>query len=374
MPTATINVTPVVSRDARPALITVIGGVDTHGDTHHAAAVNAATGAVLGDQEFQSTPAGYQQLLGWLTSFGRVEKVGIEGTGSYGAGLNRHLDDQDITVIEVDRPNRRARRLTGKSDPLDAIAAARAVLSGQARTVPKERGGPVEAIRIIKVARRSAVKAHTAALLQMKSLIVAAPDDLRAELKSLSPTKLLTRCAQFEPATKTAELLKPAVALQIALQRLAHRATELRAEIDAATRQLTAMVTKTAPNTLNMFGVGPNVAAQLLCTVGDNPHRITSEAALAKLCGTAPIPASSGKTTRHRLHRGGDRDANAAIYFIVLTRMQRDQTTKDYVERRTKEGLSKQDIIRCLKRFVIREIYRNIKKDFPNTTPALDET
>jgi transposase len=346
----------------------VIGGVDTHGRTHHAAALNAATGKLLGDQEFPATAEGYRELLAWLRSFGSVAKVGIEGTGSYGAGLFRHLDAEGASVIEVDRPNRRDRRRQGKSDPIDAIAAARAVLAGVATTVPKARTGAVEAIRALHTTRASAVKARTSALNQITGLIYAAPEDLRASLTGLSRTALISRCARMRVDTTT--LTDPTLAITAALRALARRVQALKAEIRGHDTQLAALVAATAPATSATFGAGTEVTAQLLTTAGDNPHRLSSEAALARLCGIAPIPASSGNTTHHRLHRGGDRQANRAIYTIVLIRLRWHRPTRDYVARRTSEGKTKKEIIRCLKRFVIREIYTALQTDFANLAPT----
>ncbi|HEY3034125.1 MAG TPA: transposase, partial [Streptosporangiaceae bacterium] len=279
----------------------VTGGVDTHGKTHHAAAIDHA-GRVLGDQEFPATAAGYRLLLAWLRAFGRVVKVGVEGTGAYGAGLARHLTTCGITVIEVDRPDRKTRRTKGKSDPIDALAAARAALSGQASGVPKTRTGPVEALRALRVARRGAVKARTAALNQLHGLLTAAPEQLRVALAGFAGMSLVDRCAQL--ALDEARLSDPVEATKAALAAIAVRIQALTTEITQANKRLRPVVTRTAPTLSALFGAGPEVTAQLLTTAGDNPHRLRSEAALAHLCGVAPIP---GRTDRHRLNRGGDR-------------------------------------------------------------------
>jgi len=346
----------------------VIGGVDTHGATHHAAALNATTGKLLGDREFPATPAGYRQLLDWLGSFGQVTQVGIEGTGSFGAGLFRYLDAASVTVIEVDRPNRRDRRRQGKSDPLDAIGAARAVLAGTATATPKPRTGPVEAIRVLRTTRASAVKARTAAINQITSLIFSAPDELRASLTGLTRTARITRCTRLR--IDQSALADPAVATRAALRTLARRVQALNAEIHAADSQLAALVAATAPATSAIFGVGTDAAGQLLATAGDNPHRLASEAALARLCGVAPIPASSGNTTRHRLHRGVARAANRSLHLIIINRLRWHPATRDYVARRTTEGKTKKEIIRCLKRYLIREIYTALMADFPDLATA----
>ena len=336
----------------------VTGGVDTHSDTHYAVPLDQL-GRRLGGQQFPACEAGYQDLLTWLRSFGRVVSVGVEGTGSYGAGLARFLTAQGVAVIEVDRPDRRNRRRKGKSDPVDAEAAARAVQSGTATGAPKTRTGPVEAIRVTRVVRDSAVKARTAAINQLHSLIVTAPESIRAAVRSLSPARKLAHCLDF--AVDDTRLHDPAEATKAALRGLAYRITSFTAEIKQADKQLKALV---------IYGVGPDVAGQLLSTAGDNPTRLHSERGLAALCGVSPVPASSGKTTdRHRLNRGGDRAANRALYIIVLTRLAKDPRTRAYADRRTKQGRTTKEIIRCLKRYVVREIYEALIADHNALTP-----
>ena len=339
----------------------VYGGVDTHGRTHHAAAVDG-NGRVLGDCEFRATREGYSQLLSWLRRFGRVERVGVEGTGSYGAGLARALTASEVLVVEVDRPDRRARRRKGKSDPLDALTAARAALSGEANGIPKTRSGPVEAIRALRVGRRGAVKARTAALNQLHGIMVSAPESIRSPLQELSRHQLVERCASYRIGSS--RLDEPVAATRAALRAIARRILVLDKEIDVADSRLRILTRATAPKTIALFGVGIEIAGQMLVTAGDNPERLRSEAAFAHLCAAAPIPASSGRTDRHRLNRGGDREANRALYMAVVTRMRRHEPTRAYVTRRTAEGLSKSDIMRCLKRFVAREIYHAIRADF----------
>jgi transposase len=332
----------------------VTGGVDTHGKTHHAALVDQ-TGRELGDREFPATAAGYRQLLAWLRRFGLVVRVGIEGTGTYGAGLARYLTSEQLEVVEVDRPDRKTRRAKGKSDPIDAYAAARATLSGQACGVPKTRSGVVEAIRVLRTSRRGAVKAHTAAINQLHGLVVSAPESLRAKLTELTTTHLVRACAQL--SVDETRLHDPDHATAAALRDIAYRIQALHAEIRQADRRLRPLIARTAPKLSALYGVGPEVAGQLLATAGDNPERLRSEAAFAHLCGVAPIPASSGRTDRHRLNRAGDRAANSALYTIALCRMRNDPRTRAYVDRRTKQGLSKKEILRCLKRYIARETY-----------------
>jgi transposase len=338
----------------------VYGGVDTHGKTHHAAALDSV-GRLLGDREFPATRTGYLQLITWLSAFGAIARVGVEGTGSYGAGLATALREQQISIVEVDRPDRRARRRQGKSDPLDAAAAARATLSGDATGTPKTRAGSVEAIRVLRVARRGAVKARTAAFNQLHGLLVSSPHELREALSALSRTALVHRCAAFRVNEGTP--FDPTVATKTALRAVARRVRVLTDEIQSADRQLQKLVERTAPRTTALLGVGVEIAGQLLITAGDNPERLRSEAAFAHLCAAAPIPASSGRTDRHRLNRGGDRAANAALHMAVVTRLRYHEATRAYMSRRTAEGLSKKDIMRCLKRYLAREVYAAVLAD-----------
>lgn len=331
----------------------VTGGVDTHGETHHVAALDEL-GRTLGDREFPTTPSGYSALLSWLRQHGELDRVGVEGTGTYGAALSRYLRVEGVTVLEVDRPDRKARRAKGKSDALDAYAAARSALSGAATGTPKSRDGRVEAIRTLRVARTSAIKARTQAINQLKALLISGPAELREQLRDLTTTGQIAACARLRPAR---DLCDPEQATKAALRRLARRHQHLCAEITDADRDLKALVTAAAPHLLELRGVGVEVAGQLLVTAGDNPERLHSEAGFAHLCGVAPVPASSGRTNRHRLNRAGDREANRALYIIVLGRLRYDARTRAYAQRRTTEGLSKPDIIRCLKRYVAREIY-----------------
>lgn len=347
-----------------PAL-EVFGGVDTHSLTHHAAVVDTL-GRELDDCEFPATVAGYEALKNWLVGFGELVKVGIEGTGSYGAGLTRVLTAAGIMVVEVDRPDRTARRALGKSDPLDAYSAARAAASGRASGTPKSRDGIVESIRCLRLAHRSAVKARTQCINQIRALLLNGPADLREHLAPLPRAKMVKSISRLRPA---ADLTNPHVACKQALQSLARRYISLDEEIRQLHRGLSQLTQEAAPQLLNRPGVGAQVAAQLLVTAGDNPDRLGSEASFAHLTGVAPVPASSGKRQhRHRLNRGGDRAANNALYTIALVRMRYHEPTRAYVERRTAEGLSKKDIMRCLKRAIAREVYRLLTK--PADPPA----
>ena len=312
-------------------------------------------GRQLGHAQFQATPTGYTQLTAWLGSHGTVQAVGVEGTGAYGAGLARHLTAVGLTVVEVDRPDRKTRRFAGKSDPIDADAAARAVLAGRAVGTPKTRTGPVEAIRVLRVARTSAVKDRAHALTRIKALLITAGDDLRTTLGGLTTSKLVAACAALRPDRGRAA--DPDQATKIALRSLARRHRDLTTEITDLDELLDQLVATTNPRLVAATGVGTDVAGQLLVTAGDNPQRLHSDAAFAALCGVAPVPASSGRTNRHRLNRGGDRQANAALYRVVLSRLRWDPRTQTYKKRRTEEGLSTPEIIRCLKRMIARELY-----------------
>lgn len=335
----------------------VIIGVDTHKDQHVAFAIDGLGGAVGQPLTVDATNEGYAQLLAWALSLGDVFAFGVEGCGSYGIGLARYLRRHGHVPTEVSRPPRAGeRRLAGKSDAIDAEHAARAVLSGKGLVIPKLADGQVEAIRLVKIARDTAVKAHTTAIITLKAVLVTAGTELRAELEPLSDFKLITACAQLDTS---GPIGNPEVAMRHTLKSLAQRWLQLHEEIKAHSAHLKALTQAAAPKMLEAFGIGLDIAAQMLITAGDNSGRVRNEAAFAKLCGACPIPAGSGKTNgRHRLNRGGNRQANAALYRAVIVRMRWHQPTIAYVERRTAEGLSKKDIIRCLKRYVVRELYQ----------------
>ena len=334
-------------------------------------------GRELGWSSFPTTPAGYGDLAGWLASFGPVGLIGVEGTGVYGAGLTRSLTTGGLRVVEVDRPDRKSRRQQGKSDPIDAYTAARAALSGRADGTPKTRDGAVEMIRMFRVARHSAVKAAAVAVTQLKALIKTAPEPLRNELRDLDGAELLGRCRGLRAARGAAPvpspfakrpprpgtLSDPTAACKRALSSLARRIADLRNEIAGLDDDLEPLVADTAPTLLALYGVGLDVAGQLLATAGDNPERLRSESAFAHLCGVAPIPASSGRTNRHRLDRGGDRHANHALWRIAMTRLRYDPATIAYRERRAKEQKTNKEIMRCLKRYIAREVYQALLAD-----------
>jgi transposase len=340
---------------------TIIGGVDTHSATHHAAVIDSH-GRLLDDAEFPATLAGYAAMLTWMRSKGRLGQVGVEGTGAYGAGLTRYLHEQNVEVLEVPRPDRRIRRQRGKSDPIDAEAAARTVLAGKASGAPKLADGPIEAVRVLRVARLGAVKAKTAAINTLRAMLITAPDSLRSQLHGLSAAQLLAACARLQP--DLANLADPVQAAKTALRSLAIRAQHLEVETRALRKQLDQLTQEVAPATTAVFGLGPDTVSALLVTIGDNPDRLRSEAAFAHLCGVAPIPASSGKTNRHRLHRGGDRTGNSALHIATVVRLRYDPRSRAYADRRTTQGLSMPEIIRCQKRYLAREVFHALRTDY----------
>lgn len=335
----------------------VTGGFDTHADVNVGAVFDSLSRQPLGSASFPTTVAGYAQSLAWLREHGIVDEVGIESTGSYGAGLARHLTAAGVRVVEVSRPEPADRRLDGKDDTLDAQAAARAVLSGRATAIPKAGDGPVEAIRALEIVHDSAMSDRTEAINQFKALLVRAPAGFRDHINTLTFRHQLDKARRFRPGT-TDDLVVSE--LKLALKLLAQRIELLEDQAAAVDARLTTIIAEHFPAVLGLDAVGVHSAAQLLMAAGDNPDRLHSDAAFARLCAACPKPASSGKTTRHRLDRGGDRRANKALFRIVIVRMKHDPRTRRYVARRLTEGMTKREIIRCLKRFVAREVYNAI--------------
>ncbi|WP_422933568.1 IS110 family transposase [Sinomonas sp. P47F7] len=335
---------------------TVIGGIDTHADTIHVAAIDP-WGRELGDREFPTTPKGYRQALAFLAGHGDVAGIGIEGTSSYGLGIARAAVETGLEVFEVVRPERAVRRREGKSDPLDAYQAARAVLSGRASGAAKS--AEVTALRALHNARRSAVKARQAAQVQIRQQLVTSPPEVRERYRSLTPGRLIQALAGCRPGVHA----DPEERLVLtALKSIAQRHRNLTEEINRLDAELTAMIEQAAPHLLHLHGVGSTTAAQLLITVGGNPDRLRSEASFAALCGTAPVPASSGKTTRHRLSRGGDRRANNALHTIALARMRNHPPTKAFVHRQRERGRSTPEVLRLLKRAIAREMFKQLTR------------
>ena len=345
----------------------VVGGVDCHALIHQAVALDS-TGRWLGERAFPATALGYRQLLAWLRGWGSVTALGVESTGSYGAALTRYLVHAGVRVVEVNQPHAHVRHRRGKTDAVDAEAAARKVLSGEATAIPKDMGGAVEAIRQLRLARRSAVRARATALRQLGDVIVTAPTQLRERLSRKSLRGQAGLCARLRP--DLGRLADPMEAAKLALRSLAKRIQTLDAEVAGLDEHLEQLVRAVAPRTLALLGIGPGHAGQLLVTAGQNITRLHSEAAFAHLCGVDPIPASSGKTTRHRLNPGGDRDANSALHMIAIVRLRYCDRTQAYAARRTAEGRSKREILRCLKRYVAREVYRTLRADLTDATVA----
>ncbi len=339
----------------------VVGGVDAHTDEHHVAVVDLQ-GRLLGTSAFPTTAEGYAHLIGWVRTYGEIERVGVESTGAYAAGLVRAMLAEGIQVVEVNQPHRHARQRLGKSDPIDAELAARAALSGTATAMPKQTSGIVEAIRQLRVARNGALKASTAALQQLDDLLITAPEPLRSDLRRGRTLKTRAAlCLQLRPAQD--RIHEPAQAAKFALRSLARRIRELEGEILELDRQLEQLVNTAAPRTVQLFGVGTQGASQLLVTAGQNIDRLRNEAAFAKICGAAPIQASSGRTTRHRLDFGGDRQANRALHMIAVCRLRHCERTRAYASKRTADGLNRREILRCLKRYIARETYHTLRAD-----------
>jgi len=348
------HVRAISSVDGLDSVDEVVLGVDTHLDLNVAVALDQL-GRRLGELKVPTTTRGYERLLRWAEGFGPVGCAGIEGTSSYGAGLARHLRAAGISVMEVERPKRRHLRRNGKSDPIDAEAAARAVLAGEAVGEPKSADGKVEMIRVLRSARQSAVKARSQAANQLQYLLVTAPEDLRQRLRQLPTKELIATCARFRLGSDPDDVR---TATRFALRSVARRHEALSEEIAELDAQLERLVAEVAPALISRPAIGTHHAATLLVLAGDNPQRLNNEASFASLCGVSPIEASSGKVVRHRLNRGGNRDANRALHMICVVRMGSDRRTQHYVARRTAEGKSKWEIMRCLKRYIAREVYR----------------
>ena len=351
---------------SRMAKITgsVTGGVDTHAGVHVAAAVDQV-GRVLGTGSFPADEAGYAALAGWLAGHGELARVGVEGTGSYGAGLARYLTAAGVTVLEVPRPDRARRRRHGKSDPVDAVSAALAALAGQDCGVPKSGDGPAESIRALRVARAGALKARTQAGNQLRDLVTCAPGPVRAQLAGLSTPRRVRAAAAFTPGDSA----DPAEGTKAAMAAIAARWLALDAEVIRLEAAIADLVRRAAPpRYLARTGVGVLSVSALITAAGDNPGRITSEAAFAALCGASTVDCSSGKQQRHRLNRGGDRQANSALWRIAVTRLRYDPRTQDYAARRTAAGKTRKEIIRELKRYIAREAYRHLIRPGLTTT------
>lgn len=337
----------------------VIGGVDTHKDLHVAAIVDEH-GHVLGNQCFATTRHGYKQMLAWMRSFGQLRRIGVEATGTYGAGLLRYMRTAGVEVLEVTAPDKHDRRKRGKNDDLDAQNAAHAALTGKRTVTPKSRDGMIESLRVLKACRKTAVAARRVALQMIQNTIVCAPDELRETLRKMTRMQLVRTLAAWRP--DLTDYRSVVSAYKITLKSLGRRYLELHDEVADLDTMIIAIVDELAPNLVAQNSIGHESAAQLLLTAGDNPERLHSEASFAALCGASPVPASSGKTIRYRLNRGGDRAANSALHIIAIGRLRTDPRTKAYMAKRVAEGHSKLEAIRCLKRYIAREVFALIRQ------------
>ena len=346
----------VIVDSARP----IVGGVDTHRDINVAAVIDS-NGGLLGVESFPTTPTGHRQAHAWMNSFGELERVGIEGTGAYGAGLARHLMSQGVIVIEVDRPNRQRRRRVGKSDQIDAIEAARAVLSGRCHGRAKSGDGNAEALRTLMVVKRSARSARIRTIVQLRHLTFTAPEELRERFRGLNAARMVDEAARLRPRAGGDPVVQTTKAAAVTLAR---RVQALDAELVALDAQIEPLVKAAAPALVNIYGVGIDTAAELLIAAGDNPERIRNEAAWAMICGVGPVPATSGlSANRYRLNRGGNRRANNALWRIAITRLgQHEPRSVAYMERRLADGKSKAEVIRCMKRAIARETFRALPR------------
>lgn len=345
----------------------IVGGVDTHKDLHVAAVVDKHD-RVLGSDYFPTTRHGYKTMVNWMRSFGTVERIGVECTGTYGAGLMRYVQYSGIEVLEVTAPDKTDRRKRGKNDTIDAENAAHAAFAGIRTVTPKTRDGMIESLRVLKTCRKTAVAARRVALQVIQMNIVSAPDELRDQLRRMTRMQLIRTLAAWRPDLTGYRSVT--TAYRIAFKSLARRYLELHDEIADLDVMIAVIVDELAPGLISRNAVGYESAAQLLITAGDNPDRLQSEAGFAALCGVSPIPASSGKTKRHRLNRGGDRKANSALHIIAIGRLRTESRTRDYVDKRLADGLSKLEAIRCLKRYIAREVYfilRNRNREINQT-------
>ena len=337
----------------------VVGGVDTHKDLHVAAVVDELD-RVLGSRSFATTRHGYKQMLTWMRSFGQLRRVGVEATGTSGAGLLRYRQNAGVEVLEVTTPDTHDRRKRGKNDDLDAQNAAHAAFAGTRTVTPKSRDGMIESLRVLKACRKTAVAARRVALQMIHNTIVGAPDELREALRKMTRMPLIRTLAAWRP--DLTDYRTVVSAYRITLKSLGRRYLERHDEIADLDAMITAIVDELAPALVAQNSIGHGSAAQLLLTAGDNTERLQSEASFAALCGVSPVPASSGRTTRHRLNRGGDRAANSALHIIAIGRLRTDPRTKAYVAKRIAEGHSKLEAIRCLKRYIAREVFTLISK------------
>ena len=340
------------------------GGIDTHKDIHVAAVIDHL-GRFVQTRSCPTSTAGYEGLWDWMESLGAIAAIGIEGTGSYGAGVTRYLRGRGVVIKEVNRPNRQLRRQRGKNDAVDAEAAARAVLAGHAAGDPKTQDGIAESIRLYRLMLLTFRKEHTALINTLRNVLLTGPDSLRQQLEAMPSATLFRHCSRLRVGNNVSD---PAEATRATLRTLARQINELDTQLKEIRTQLTCLVTEANPELISAKGVGVDSASILLVAAGDNPERLRNEASFAALCGVSPIEASSGKNSRHRLNRGGNRQANNALWRIAMSRVQTDPRTKEYVARKRSEGRTPRHILRCLKRFIARELYRILTDPHPITS------
>lgn len=336
----------------KPSNGRIYAGVDTHTDTHTVALVDEY-GKPFGTGTFPTSPEGYEALIGMLPGPAEVAAIGVEGTNSFGAALARRLTAAGYEVREVLRPKRSVRRRDGKSDPIDAVTAARSVLADDDAGTPKSSDGWVEALRNLNAERSRLVSAMTMLSNSTQGLLVTAPEPIRERYRGIRSEARMTRLASCRPAGGLVER-----GVLTALKAAGKAWKALKEQTDVLERAMRAILEEHARPLLDIYRASTVVAATLAIVAGDNPERIRGEAVFAKLCGVCPLPASSGRTNRHRLNRGGNRQGNMALHRIAIVRLRHHQPTRDYMARKTGEGKSKLEVIRCLKRFIAREACR----------------
>jgi len=342
---------------------TVFVGVDTHRDSHTAVIVDQL-GSHLTTIEIPTDRAGYCRLIETVKQAGNVEVFGIEGTGSYGKTLTSQLVDTGFKVVEINRPNRQHRRRHGKTDETDALSAARAVASGSETTLAKETTGSVGIVRLLHNTRRTAMKWRTQTTNQFKALLDESPDNLKHQLQNQTILKAMRTAANYRPVDcldSESQMLKQT------LKSLAKRWQQLTGEIKELDQQLDQLINKHWPHLLATKGVGVDVAAKLVVTAGSNPERLKTAEQFKALCGVSPVNASSGKTQRHRLNQGGNRQANNALYTIAITRLAHDPETQQYATKQKQKGKTNKEIIRQLKTYIARQTWKQLTQNQPKT-------
>jgi transposase len=343
-------------------VVDIVIGVDTHKNSHTAAVVKARTGEHLTTTTVPATPAGYRKLIAELADYPGQRCWVIEGCGSWGRGLHIWLTGKGERTVEIDQPRRPTRHMGIKDDPSDALRAAREAL-GRAHLAEPRADGQRDAVAALTTVRRSAIDAATDAERQLVAIAVTAPEALAGKLRNLSTAKIVATCARWRPTSHSDQ---PTRTIAQVMRDLAQRSLQLRAEADRHETAITSLVKQWRPDLLATPGVGPIVAATVL-SVWSHPRRVRSEAAFAMMAGTAPIPASSGQTTRHRLNRQGDRQLNWAIHIIWLQRQRQDAATAAYIQRRRAQGKTDREIRRCIKRYITRQLYRTLERPLDNS-------